>query len=57
MPKILGTEQWYFRIIGLDQIQEQDPEQYGAILLVAGYRAGRVEERATQLVALLEQRF
>jgi len=43
----LGTEDWYFRIIGLDQLQEQETEQYGAILLVAAFRAGRLDERVT----------
>ena len=47
----LGTEEWYFRIIGLDQLEEQETEPYGAILLVAGYRAGRLDERATDYLS------
>jgi hypothetical protein len=43
----LGTDEWYFRVIGLDQLQEQDTEPYGAILLVAAYRAGRLDERVS----------
>jgi hypothetical protein len=43
----LGTEEWYFRVIGLDQLQEQETEPYGAILLVAAFRAGRLDERVT----------
>jgi hypothetical protein len=46
----LGTKQWYFRIIGLDQLAQQDTGQYGAILLLAGYRAGRIDERVASFL-------
>jgi hypothetical protein len=45
--EILGTELWYFRVIGLDQIRKQETEQYNMILLVAAYRAGRLDQRVT----------
>lgn len=41
----LGTGEWYFRIIGLDQLEEQNNGSYGAVLLLAGYRAGRLDRR------------
>ncbi len=43
----LGTPEWYFRIIGLNQLAEQETGQYGAIVLAAGYRAGRIDERVS----------
>jgi hypothetical protein len=46
----LGTEHWYFRIIGLDQLAAEDTGRYGAILLVAGYRAGRIDERMSSFL-------
>jgi hypothetical protein len=46
----LGTEDWYFRVIGLDKLAEEDAGRYGAILLLAGYRAGRIDERVTSFL-------
>ncbi|UCF96205.1 MAG: hypothetical protein JSV89_13575 [Spirochaetaceae bacterium] len=43
----LGTRDWYFRIIGLNQLEKENTEPYGAILLVAAYRAGRLDVRVT----------
>ena len=41
----LGTRDWYFRIIGLDSLTNQDTEQYGAVLVVTAFRAGRLDRR------------
>jgi len=42
----LGTEDWYFRVIGLDQLAEHSTDGYGAVLLVCKLTGGRVEQRA-----------
>jgi len=42
----LGTQDCYFRIIGLGHLKEEDTGQYGAILLVCKLTGGRVEARA-----------
>jgi hypothetical protein len=47
----LGTRDWYFRVVGLDQLEAQETETFGAILLVAGYRAGRLDERVIRYLA------
>jgi hypothetical protein len=47
----LGTRDWYFRIIGLDQLEEQETGPYGAILLVAAYRAGKIDGRVSRYLA------
>jgi hypothetical protein len=41
----LGTEDWYFRIIGLDQLEQEDTEHYGAILLITAMQGGRMSEK------------
>lgn len=43
----LGTRDWYFRIVGLDRLEEQETEQFGAILLVAAFRAGHLDKRVS----------
>ena len=43
----LGTQDWYFRIIGLDQLPAQDTRQYGAIMLLAHFWGGKIDERVT----------
>ena len=48
----LGTQDWYFRIIGLDQLSTQEAEQYGAILLLAGVQGGLLDERLTNYLKL-----
>jgi hypothetical protein len=46
----LGTRDWYFRIVGLDQADGQENERYGAIVLIAGYRAGRIDQRVSRFL-------
>jgi hypothetical protein len=48
--KNLGTEKYYFKIVGLDRLRKEDTSQYGAILLVARYAAGRMDGRVTQFL-------
>lgn len=43
----LGTRDWYFRIVGLDRLEEQETGQFGAILLVAAFRAGHLDKRVS----------
>jgi hypothetical protein len=49
--EILGTEECFFRVIGLNQIQEQETEQYDAIILITAYRAGRLDRRVTRYLS------
>jgi hypothetical protein len=51
MIEKLGTKSWYIRVIGLDQLAEEDTALYGAIALVAGYRAGRLDQRVSDFLA------
>jgi len=44
----LGTQDWYFRIIGLDQLAQIDTGSYQAIVVLAGYRAGRLDGRVQE---------
>lgn len=46
----LGARDCYYRIIGLSQLEQQETGQYRAILLVAGYRAGRIDERVSRFL-------
>ncbi|HUT65706.1 MAG TPA: hypothetical protein VMZ05_06105 [Spirochaetota bacterium] len=46
----LGTVDYYFKIIGLDQLDKEETEQYGAILLVATFAAGQIDGRVTQFL-------
>jgi hypothetical protein len=43
----LGTQDWYFKIIGLDQLPTQETEPYGAIMLLGHFWGGRIDERVT----------
>ena len=43
----LGTGDWYFRIVGLDRLEEQEAGQFGAILLVAAFKAGHLDKRVS----------
>jgi hypothetical protein len=43
----LGTQDWYFSVVGLDQLARVDTGQFGAILLVCSVRGGRLDERAS----------
>ena len=47
----LGTRDWYFRMIGLDRLAEQETSRYGAILLVASQRAGRMDNRVSSYLS------
>lgn len=49
--EVLGTEECFFRVIGLNKIQEQETEQYNAILLITSYRAGRLDRRVTRYLS------
>ncbi len=44
----LGTGDWYFRIVGLDRLEEQETGQFGAVLLVAAFKAGHLDKRVTR---------
>jgi hypothetical protein len=49
----LGTEEWYFRGIGLGELtetSEDEVEQYGAVLIVCKMTGGRVESQARAFV-------
>ena len=48
--KKLGTEKYYFKIIGLDGLEQEDLSQFGAVLLVARFAAGRMDARVTQFL-------
>lgn len=48
--KNLGTEKYYFKVIGLDQLGKEDTEQYGAILLMARFAAARLDSRVTRFL-------
>lgn len=52
----LGTEEWYFRIIGLDDLRDTDTHPFGAILLAARYSGGRIDKRATSFLRGLRDR-
>jgi hypothetical protein len=42
----LGTQDWYFHIIGLDSLAAQDTAPYGAVLVLAHLWGGKIDERA-----------
>jgi hypothetical protein len=48
--RILGTEKCYFRILGLDRLEALDTAPYQAVVLLAGYRAGRLDERVKRFL-------
>ncbi|MDD5065897.1 MAG: hypothetical protein PHF84_02500 [bacterium] len=41
----LGTKDWYFRIIGLNQLSKEDSGQYGAIILICKVSMGSIPSR------------
>jgi hypothetical protein len=47
----LGTRDWYFRIIGLDRLKEQETGQFGAILLVGAFKAGHLDKRVSSYLS------
>ena len=46
----LGTEDYYFKIIGLEQLDKEETEPYGAILLISSCMAGKIDGRVTQFL-------
>jgi hypothetical protein len=48
--KNLGTEKYYFKVIGLDRLAKEDTSQYGVILLVARFAAARMDGRVTRFL-------
>jgi hypothetical protein len=46
----LGTTDWYFRVVGLDRLEGQETGQYGAVLLVTAFKAGRIDERVRRFL-------
>jgi len=50
--RAVGTGNCYFRVLGLDQLEKLDGAPYRAVVLLAGYRAGRLDNR---VVAFLKR--
>jgi hypothetical protein len=50
MIRELGTKDYYFKIIGLSKLGEENIDEYGSVLLVAMYAAGRLDERVTRFL-------
>ncbi len=46
--RAVGTESCYFRVVGLNQLETMDAAPYQAIVLLAGYRMGRLDGRAAK---------
>ena len=46
----LEPQDYYFKIIGLNQLEKEETEQYGAILLVNTYMAGKIDRRVTKFL-------
>ncbi len=46
----LGTTDWYFRVVGLDRLEGQETGQYGAVLLVTAFKAGRIDARVSRFL-------
>ena len=46
----LGTEDYYFKIIGLNQLDKEETEPYGAILLISSFMAGKIDGRVTRFL-------
>jgi hypothetical protein len=47
----LGTADWYYRIVGLDTLEQVDSREYGAILILVGFRGGKLDERLLRYLA------
>jgi hypothetical protein len=47
----LGTKDYYFKIVGLDQLAKEDTAPYGAIVLVGTFMAGRLDGRIMDYAA------
>jgi hypothetical protein len=50
MIRELGTKDYYFKIIGLSRLDKENIDEYGSVLLVAMYAAGRLDERVTRFL-------
>jgi hypothetical protein len=50
MIRELGTKDYYFKIIGLSKLGEENIDEYGSVLLVAMYYGGRIDERVTRFL-------
>lgn len=46
----LGTEDYYFRVIGLDRLKREDTGKYGAIILVARFAAAKLDRRVSRFL-------
>ena len=46
----LGTKDYYFKIIGLEQLDKEETKSYGAILLISSCMAGKIDGRVTQFL-------
>jgi len=44
----LGTQDYYFKVIGLNQLEKEKTENYRAILLVTAFMAGKIDGRVKQ---------
>jgi hypothetical protein len=49
--KRLGTQDYYFRIIGLDALESQDTSAFGAVLLVNTCMAGKAGGKVSRFLA------
>jgi hypothetical protein len=43
----LGTQEWYLKVIGLDQLPAENTAEYGAVLLLAHFWGGKLDKRVT----------
>lgn len=46
----LGAHGWYIKVIGLDRLAAQDTEPFGTIVIMAGYRGGRLDSRVSDFL-------
>jgi hypothetical protein len=46
----LGTQNYYFCVISLKQLEEVDSKQYGTVLLVCKVAAGKIQSRANNFI-------
>ena len=48
--KTLGKEEYYFKVIGLSELEKEKTKEYGAILLVTMIMARQIDGRVNQFV-------
>ena len=46
----LGTQDYYFKIIGLNQLDKEETEPYGVILLISSFMIGKMDKQVTQFL-------